>query len=127
MEATMTEVATKPVRVFVTNYAGHIYDDAERFGKLIFITRGFVNFSSPDRLKYYVAEGIKESSPDDYLLLSGSALLCTLISMIWLKKNGKIKILNWDKKSGTNGQYREMIITDKNISEILESLTHGKG
>lgn len=108
----------KEPRVFVTNYAGHDYEAAEKFGKPIFITRGFVNFYSLDRVKYYLAQELQNCTPDDYLLLSGSSFLAVILAVLWYEKHGKVRILNWDKKGET---YREMVLTEKNITQLLES------
>jgi hypothetical protein len=43
-------------RVFVTNFAGHDYTKAEKYGEIVWITKGYVSFHSLDRIKYRVCE-----------------------------------------------------------------------
>lgn len=107
-------------KVFVTNYAGHDYIKAEKYGKLVFITRGFVNFHAIDRLKYSIAQEIQDSTEDDYLCLSGSSLLSAIIVLLWYEKHGTVKILNWDKKGEA---YTIMEFSQRTMRTLLESFT----
>ncbi len=117
-----TEVAPaeRVTKVHVTNYAGHDYKEAERFGKIVYVTRGFVSFQSLDRLKFLVAEALMNSHADDYVLLSGTTLICSLSCMIWLELHNRIKILNWDKKTR---EYRVLIVTKEDLGKLFEVLT----
>jgi hypothetical protein len=102
--------------VYVTNYAGHDYLPAQKFGQLKYLTSGFVDFRKIDRLKFEIAEKLKESKPEDYLCLSGSAFVCVIAAMIWLERHGSLNLLNFDKKSD---EYEETNINKRNIEEIL--------
>lgn len=114
--APTTERLTK---VYVTNYAGHDYKEAERFGKIVYVTRGFVSFQSLDRLKFVVAEALIDSNKDDYVLLSGTTLICSLACMIWLELHEKVKILNWDKKTR---EYRVLVVTKEDLAKLFDVL-----
>jgi hypothetical protein len=63
-------VAVAP-RVFVTNFAGHDYTAAEKYGEIVWVTKGYVSFHSLDRVKYRVCEALVGSTSEDWLLLSG--------------------------------------------------------
>lgn len=106
-------------RVYVSNYAGHDYEAAEKFGEVRAITMGFVDFSSLDRVKYQVAQGIIDSSPDDYLALSGTNIVNAFAAMLWITLHGKVKMLNFNKE---NGVYREVIVTADSLAKLLETL-----
>jgi|GraSoiStandDraft_4_1057263.scaffolds.fasta_scaffold120446_2 hypothetical protein len=110
-------------RVFVTNFAGHDYTKAERYGEIVYITKGYVSFFSLDRIKYRVCEALQGSTEDDWLLLSGIPMICVVAACYWLWKHDKVKLLVHDKRS--DGNYRELIISDKNFADLFAVLNHG--
>ena len=105
--------------VWIVNYAGHDHSTAEEFGKLDFLTRGYVSMGSLDRLFYTVTEAIERTSPEDYLLLSGLIALNALASSIWLQRHGKVKMLLWDQKLS---KYRELSYSKNQIDQLFEKL-----
>jgi len=128
------EVKTRQPVVWITNYAGHEFSLAKQYGELRYITKGYISFSSLDRLKFHIAGQLVESQPEDYLLLSGTIIICVIAAIVWFKMHKKIKLLNWDRKSSpplqfvadsneqlteNTGAYREMVITDDNLTQLL--------
>lgn len=109
------------VRVFVTNYAGHDYEDAKEYGEFVWITRGYVSFQSLDRVKYTIAEQVVKSGPEDWLLLSGKPIISAIAVLIWFSRHKKVKMLVWDQKS-KGKKYRELIITERNMNELIQIL-----
>jgi hypothetical protein len=105
------------VKVYVTNFAGHDYQHAERYGELVWITKGYVSFQSLDRVKYSIIEKIKDSSAEDWLLLSGTIIINVIAATVWLAIHGQVKLLVFDKKY--SGKVRELVLTPKNIQDIL--------
>lgn len=110
-------------RVYVTNFAGHDYTQAEKWGELYWITKGYISFHSLDRVKYRVCESVQSSEPEDWLLLSGIPMICVVATSYWMWKHNKCKMLVHDKKR--NGEYRELILSDKNFSDLFNVLNHG--
>lgn len=108
--------------VFITNYAGHDFKKAEKFGVLRPVTKGYVSFGSLDRLKFDISSTLSESRPDDYLLLSGTAIICVVSAIVWFKKHGSVKLLVLDKKSG---DYRVLVIDSGSLDKIFEVLAEG--
>lgn len=106
-------------KVYVTNYAGHDYSVAEKFGKLVFVTRGYISFQSLDRVKYAVSEGIKGSEPEDYLLLSGTSIICVLAAIAWYHLHKYVRLLVWDMKGDC---YREVVCSDADFYQVFEAL-----
>jgi len=121
MEAIVQTTEVKLERVFVANYAGHDYSAAEVYGAINWITRGYVSFQSLDRVKFQIAEAIAQSQPGDWLLVSGTPLINLLAGVLWMEKHGTMKLLVYDKKFPT--QYREMIVTRKNLIELISVLS----
>lgn len=106
------------VRVFVTNAAGHDYSAAEKYGELVWVTKGYVSFQSLDRVKYQVCEQLKSSNSEDWLLLSGTLLISVIAATCWLHMHGQVKLLVIDRAS--RSKYRELVLTQKNFNDILE-------
>lgn len=111
------------VRVFVTNFAGHDYASAEQYGELVFITKGYISFQSLDRVKYSVMEAIVKSTPQDYLLLSGTPVICAIAAVAWFCLHREVKLLIHDKKVKDRIAYREMILNEKNFHHLIAALT----
>lgn len=110
-------------KVWITNYAGHDYAAAKHYGEFEFITKGYVSFQSLDRVKYQIAEQVAKSDKDDWILISGRPIISCVAILIWFQLHKQVKILNWDQKSG--GTYRELVITERNLDEILNVLAIG--
>ena len=118
-----TQAQKKMSRVWIANYAGHEYLPAAQYGSLKYITKGYISFSSLDRLKFHIATQISESQPNDFLLLSGTTIISVIAALIWFAMHGKIRLLNWDKKAlDGRGDYREMVITKENMTHLLSVL-----
>lgn len=115
---TVAEEVIKP-RVFVANFAGHDYSIAEKYGELVFITKGFISFQGLDRVKYRVAQGMMEATAEDWLVLSGTNIINVLAALLWYQRHDCVKILNFDK---TTQVYREIIVTRENNEKLLEAL-----
>ena len=95
----MSEIpAVDKSRVFVSNFSGYDYDRATVFGKLIFMTHGFVPLNDLGEIRKKLDNFIDQSKSSDYLILSGHNLLCALISILWKEKHGFVNILHYDKK-----------------------------
>lgn len=87
--------------VYIVNNAGHPYESAKEHGELVFLTSGHIDiYKEFTFLKRKLENLIKEASPDDYLLLSGSNLLCVIAENIWLKFHKKCNILHWNPNYG---------------------------
>jgi len=74
---TLTNWINVSSKVFVLNNTGHDFSDAERFGKLIFVTIGNVSVFNTQRLYIEVKDFLVKHNynPEvDYILLSGSRL-----------------------------------------------------
>ena len=108
-------------RVFVTNYTEHDYKPAEQYGELVFITKGYVSFKNLDRLKSTIYEGLKDSTEEDWLCISGHGVLSALACVIWFAKHGKINMLIYDTK--TKQDYKELFVTKERLQTMFEVLS----
>jgi hypothetical protein len=85
-------------KVFVISNMTHNYSSAEKFGKLVNVTEGKVPIFKTDTMISLLKHGLMTFSDDDYLLISGPALLCIMATTILFNKLGKIKLLVFDAK-----------------------------
>lgn len=97
--------------VYVTNFTGHEYTNAEQYGELVYLTKGFVSFDNLNSIKSRVSEFIKQANNEDYLLLSGNNLICALATNLWLNYHTQCKILHWN---GLKREYGLHILTNEN-------------
>lgn len=105
--------------VWVVNFAGHNYEAAEEFGRLEYLTRGYVSMGSLDRLFYTVAEAVAKTEREDYLLLSGLIALNSIAAAVWLEKHRILRLLLWDQKLK---KYRPLVITRDQIGTLFDKL-----
>lgn len=76
----------------------HNYTSAEKFGQLVNVTEGKMPIFKTDTMLSILKEGMKDFSSDDYLLLSGPALMCVMATGIAFNKVSKVKLLVFDAK-----------------------------
>lgn len=103
-------------RVHVVNYSGHDLTAASKFGKLVFLTEGrYVNIFDTDNLILELRRKLKDVHANDFLLLSGSPVLNTIATMIWMLKFGNINYLIFNSKSR---EYVARTITETQIQGV---------
>lgn len=112
-------------RVFVSNYASHDFTEAEKYGEIIFITKGYVSFESLDRVLFQCAENQLSATEDDWFLISGSNVITLFAAIVWLHRHKKLKLLVHDAKKGI--EYREMIITADRMDQLLRLIVQDEG
>jgi len=84
-------------KVFVVNMSGHDYSAAERFGDLVFITRGPIDRYDTTAMYMAVVEAMKTSKPDDYILVTSLNALCGLACAVFARMHGKLNFLLYRK------------------------------
>ena len=79
--------------VYVINKGPHDYSAAERFGELIYCTDG--NLDKWDIAQHYriLDDILVDSAPDDYLLLTSLASLCSIACAIFALKHSCLNLL----------------------------------
>jgi hypothetical protein len=85
--------------VFIINDLNHNFDKAARFGELHFVTKGKVPIFKTDTAKAMLDEGLRGfDTTEDYLLVSGPAILCMMATLIVMDASAPIKTLVFDAK-----------------------------
>jgi hypothetical protein len=87
-------------RVYVINQGGHDYTSAERYGTLVFLTKGRVRNAYSTTMMYRnFSEDMQESQADDFILLTGLGVMNVIACSIFAYKHGKINLLIYAGKN----------------------------
>jgi hypothetical protein len=84
--------------VYITNKSAvHDYSSASSYGAIRFVTTGNYPIFKTSRLQEEIIEALIHSSPEDFLLFSGSSTVSALAALVWLEMHGQLKSLLWDR------------------------------
>lgn len=116
-EPSPTESArvNRPKVVWIANEGGHSYHKAEKFGRLMPLTTGNVNYFNLDRLMVSIAPKLKSATADDYLLISGTPVIVALVVLMWVTRFGVVNLLQW---SQSRGDYIEIVLTQEAVERM---------
>lgn len=86
-------------KVYITNNTLHDFTLAEKYGELVDVTKGKAPIFKTDVMKEIVYKALESFKDDDYLLISGPAII-SVISFDVLRRKGHdtIKCLIFDAK-----------------------------
>jgi hypothetical protein len=80
-------------KVYVPNRSIHDYSPAERFGELVFLSHGNVRKAGVSRAFRQFYKSLKDSEPEDFLLVAGLTMLNLVACYILTKLHGKVNLL----------------------------------
>ncbi len=83
--------------VYVVNKSGHDFTAAEKFGELVYLTEGIVEWSGVTKMYRMFAAGLETSKPGDFILLTGLSVMNVVACSCFAYKHGKINLLLWNK------------------------------
>ena len=89
-------------RVYIVNNGGHNYDDAARFGEIVFCTDSVMRKDDTAQMYRELNNVLRESEPHDYILISSLATLCSIATGIMAAQHGEVHLLLYK-----DGQYVE--------------------
>lgn len=105
-------------RVYVLNSGGHNYSAAEKYGRLTYCTDGPLNKHDIFQMSRLLSVALAESDPDDYIILTSLASLCSLACAIFAVQHNRLNLLIYK-----NGQYYEhQIILDVKEASLEASI-----
>lgn len=87
--------------VFVVNHREQDMKPAEKFGKILVLVEGKANIFGVDKVLGELKIKLKDSRPEDYVMLCGSLLLNSLVTGLWVVKHPKLKLLMWDFRTSS--------------------------
>lgn len=92
--------------VYIINRSAHDFSDAKRFGTLKYLTQGSVNRFSTGNMIRQFTDGLRDSTPEDYILPTGLSIMTALACVVFALKHGRLNLLLF-KNSGRGGSYVE--------------------
>lgn len=101
-------------KVIVINDNGQNFKDLESYGDILCLTKGLINLSDIRVLSFNIREKLAMIEEDDFIVLTGPALISIIVCHYILNKFNKIKILSFHKKS------LRYVIQEIKASEIIE-------
>ena len=102
-------------RVFVVNKSSHDYSQAENFGKLIFMSEGSLRRLSVSKMYRTFEPYIRASNKDDYILLSGLTVMCSIACAMFASKHKRVNLLIYKADPANPGSYVERITVMENL------------
>jgi len=106
-------------KVFVPNKGCHDLSDAAAFGELVYMSEGTVSRYAVSRIYREFAYYLCDSSPEDYILVTGLTVMVGIAMAIFSRLHGRTNLLIYkmSRKPGEKGHYIERIIM---IDELLK-------
>ena len=96
-------------KVFVPNLGSHDHSDAERYGELVYVTKGHIEKYATGTMYRVWLKALKDSSPDDIILQTGLSTLGNVGAAVFGAMHGRLNLLLW-----RTDRYilREMVFTE---------------
>ena len=85
-------------KVYVVNNTNHDYSKAEQYGELVYITKGKVPIFKTNTVRAMLEKGLVKFTKDDYLLISGPAIVSVMAATILYNNFDTVKFLVFDAK-----------------------------
>lgn len=79
--------------VYIMNDAGHDYSAAEEYGEIVFLTNSVVRKFDVQRLYHDISDKLRESEPEDYLVVGSLPILNALAASVQVRHHGKVNFL----------------------------------
>ena len=89
-------------KVFILNQSGHDFSDAERFGELVYMTKGTIDRFNVNNMYRISTDAFSEADEMDYILVTSLTILCAIACSTFAHKFGRLNLLLF-----RNGRYSE--------------------
>jgi hypothetical protein len=86
-------------RVYIPNKTHHDVSSAVKYGELVVLTEGTMNRYKVHDLARVFEEGLSDSAPDDFLMVSGLPIVVGICSAYFAAKHGRVNYLLWNGQS----------------------------
>lgn len=84
-------------RVYVPNDAGHNFTPAEEFGRLVYITKGFIPRSNVEAFAGRCEKAMRSSTEEDLIVVSSLNIFVAVVVGIQAAKFGIVHLLQWKR------------------------------
>jgi len=106
------------MKVYIINKGGHDHSDAERYGELVFLSEGSINRYAVNSIYRRFVSFLKESSSEDYILITGLSVMSCVACAIFAHIHGRLNLLLYKTSRGEKeGYYVDRTIM---IDELLD-------
>jgi len=85
-------------KVYVVNNANYDYSKAEQYGELVYVTKGKLPIFRTSTVRAMLEKGLVKFTKDDYLLISGPAIVSVMAATILYNNFDTVKFLVFDAK-----------------------------
>ncbi len=85
-------MSSKP-KVFVVNKSAHDFSAAEKFGKLVYLSKGSVNRYATNTMFRLFNEAMENSCDTDHIVLCSLNVMNSIACAIFARKHGKLNLL----------------------------------
>jgi len=101
-------------KVYVVNKGTHDYSKATTYGDLIYLTEGYYNLLSIGKIYRTILPVLKQSGPDDLILLCGPTIMNSLVCSMMAVKHGHLNLLLFltSREGTTNYRKRTVLLNN---------------
>lgn len=89
----MPNTSENKPKVFIPNKGSHNYSDAERYGEIVYVTKGEQNRYAIGTMVRSWVKVLRSSSPEDYILLSSLTNLCCIGAALFVLRHSRLNLL----------------------------------
>ena len=79
--------------VYVINKAAHDFHEAEKFGTLVYLSKGSINKYAVNRIFRQFTLALAKSTADDYILLTSLTVMSVIACCIFVLRHGTLNLL----------------------------------
>jgi hypothetical protein len=113
-------MANEGPTIWIVNDSGHPFEKALDLipeGTLRRFTVGSVNPLRLDRLNFGLAEGVAYAKESDYIIVSGTPMISTMVAVLWFLRFNEARFLQWNAKKR---EYELATVTREGLENLLE-------
>jgi len=80
-------------KVFIVNRSAHNFSDAEKYGELVFLSKGSMNRYSTNNMHRKFTEAMKDSQETDHIVPCSLNVMNSICCAIFARKHGTLNLL----------------------------------
>lgn len=107
-------------KVFVVNRSGHDFSPAEKYGEIVYMTVGNQNPWAVNQHLRIFADYFKDSTRDDYIVLSGLHSMNAVAFSLFGWMHGQINVLIYDARQE---DYKKFTLQLDELTEAIDEDT----
>ena len=82
-----------PPKVYIINKSFHDFSCAERYGEIVYLSKGTINKYATNRIARQFSEALRGASENDYLLLTSLTVMNCIACVIFALRFKKLNLL----------------------------------